>query len=163
MIEIPLSKKGKHAGKYVAIVDDYDADLAEFNWTLSHNYANRTAKDGRRSIIMHRVVLERVLGRPLEKSELVDHINMNGLDNRRENLRVATKSQNSANTKPRSSNKSGYKGVSWDKSRQRWRSRIRHNGQYFWLGYFDNLQDAYSAYCKKAKELFGEYAKLDAE
>lgn len=159
-IEIPLSKKGKHAGKYVAIVDDIDTDLAELNWSANIGtytaYAqNRESQTkGGNGILLHRVILERVLGRTLDVSEHVDHINGNGLDNRRENLRLSNKSQNGGNSRKGKRNTSGYKGVGFFKGK--WRARIYYKKEYH-LGLFNTPEEAHEAYCEKAKEFFGEF------
>ena len=108
---------------------------------------------------MHRVVLQRVVGRPLTRDDIVDHINHNGLDNRRPNLRLATRSQNAANLGPYANNTSGYKGV--DFNRGKWRARIREGGVRYFLGYFETAEDAARAYDTKAHELFGEFASLN--
>lgn len=156
MIEIPLSKQGKHKGKYVAIVDDCDSDLALLRWVAHINksgiYAIRNP-----GILIHRVILEKSLGRKLKKGEYVDHINHNGLDNRRENLRLANATQNNANKRIAKNNKTGYKGVSWDKARKKYLAYIEINGESIWLGRFETAEVAYLVYCDKAKELFGEY------
>lgn len=103
-ITIPLSKRGKHAGKYEAIVSIEGADLAELNWSIqspsrNHNYVKRRIGTRKNSIVvlLHHVILVRILGREIQKGEMPDHINGNGLDNRRENLRLATSAQNNMN------------------------------------------------------------------
>ncbi|MHC4867843.1 MAG: HNH endonuclease [Planctomycetota bacterium] len=69
----------------------------------------------------------------------IDHINRNGLDNRRANLRLATPSQNAANSKPRNP-RSGYKGVWFDKRKRKFRAAIWHNNKRIHLGYFDAIR-----------------------
>lgn len=165
-VEIKLSKTGKHAGKYVAIVDDIDADLDNFNWSvqLSPNvkYAIRHTgyAETRTRLFLHRVILERVLGRSLEKGESVDHYDNNGLNCSRCNLRVATNPQNAANRSAQKNNKSGYKGVALCNDRPKWQSKIKVNGKAIHLGYFDTPEKAYAAYCEAAVKYFGEFANF---
>jgi hypothetical protein len=164
-IEIPLSKRGKHAGKYTAIVDFIDDDLASANWTAqsSHGnvYAHRNYYDENGKVtrvLMHRVIMERELGYPIPKGMEVDHINGIGTDNRRENLRLATNIQNSMNSKKPRTNKSGYKGVSFMAESNKWRATIKANGKLFYLGSFDTPEQAHAAYCDAADELHGDFA-----
>jgi AP2 domain-containing protein/HNH endonuclease len=155
---------------FTAIIDDVDADLAVFKWhvnngTDGNNYAVRAVyPDGRTGkkirIWMHRLIVERIIQRPLEAGEKGDHINGDIHDNRRENLRVATIAQNSQNKKLAVNNTSGFKGVFLCKRTGKWVSRIGANGKYRHLGTFNTPEDAYAAYCYAAKELHGEYAKL---
>jgi hypothetical protein len=165
-IEIPLSKTGKkYAGLHIVVVDDCDSDLSQLHWQPKYNtdsqvYAVRHPSNDNRHKIMHRMIFERVLGRVLERGELVDHINRNTLDNRRENLRLATQSQNQANRGKPSNNTSGYKGVRWHKTAKKWVAQIKFKKLYFYLGSFDKPEEAYAAYCAKAKELYGEFANL---
>jgi hypothetical protein len=133
---------------------DYD-HLVKWKW-----YANRGGRGGLRwhakrgmgklYMSMHRQILGAASG--VE----VDHINGDPLDNRRENLRVANRSQNMANIPPRS--KTGFKGVHRTKS-GRFQVCIRHNWKLLHLGTFDCPSAAARAYDAKAKELFGEFAR----
>lgn len=147
---------------YEAIVSIEDADLADLNWNVipdtDTQYASRgQVVDGKGTMFqMHRVILSRMLNRPLERHELVDHRDGNGLNNQRYNLRVATPANNQANAKLRTDNTSGYKGV-W-KCGKKWVAQIQHKKKQYVLGYFDKPEDAYKAYCQKAKELNGEFA-----
>jgi hypothetical protein len=90
-----------------------------------------------------------------------DHKNRNGLDNRRVNLRPANRSQNGANRGLLSSNASGYKGVSWFKGTNKWRTQIVVQGKRISLGLHDNVLDAARAYNKAALRYFGEFACLN--
>lgn len=165
MIEIPLTKG------QIALIDDEDADLAELKWFAVFNptYANggnyiarrnKPAINGKRGAeTMHRVILSRMLGRPLLRSEEVDHIHGNPLDNRRSELRLATHPQNMMNQKKRKHNKSGFKGVT-AKPSGRWMATIGVNYKKIYLGMFDTKEDAYTAYCQKAHELYGEFADV---
>lgn len=167
MIEIPLSKTSKTiAGKYVTLVSDEDRDLTALNWSFRNpstgNYAYRRASRPQRHCIhLHRVIMERVLGRSLEKKEEVDHINGDGLDNRRENLRIATSSQNKANTPKYKNNTSGYKGVTFNKPLGKWTARIQFKKVYYHLGVFDTPEEGHQAYCAAAERLHGEFANTD--
>jgi len=94
------------------------------------------------------------------KGFVVDHIDRNGLNNKRSNLRICTPRQNSYNRIGKET-PSKYKGVRWKKSRNRWVAQIKHYNKAMQVGSFDNQIDAAKAYDKKAKELFKEFAYLN--
>lgn len=163
MRTIPLSQSGKHAGKYRALVDDEDYEqLSGRKWQVLLRCSGRGgsiyARSGKQ--MMHHLIF----GKP--KVGEVDHINGNGLDNRRSNLRLATRSQNQAacrNNQKRGA--SGYRGVFISTSRlkkPKWFSAISHNGKQIYLGFFDNPADAANAYDKAARKLFGEFAQTNS-
>lgn len=162
-IEIPLSKTGKYAGMYVAIVDDCDDILVELNWQVQKNknlfYAYRTTigKEGIKNQKMHRVVMARALDRELLSSEHIDHINGDSLDNRRDNLRIATRVQNMANARKRIDNTSGFKGVSKSKTKGKWRARIWIEGKGKTIGEFNSPKEAWDARNVIGRELFGDF------
>ena len=143
-----------------AIVDDGDYEyLNQWKWHayLSPNGKNHYAKRthqlrGKKSgFLMHRAILT-------PPGELqVDHINMDTLDNRRSNLRLATSSQNHCNTKGRG--KSGAKGVY--ESGLRWMAQIRTNKKKIYLGTFSDVRSAALAYDEAAKKYHGEFARLN--
>lgn len=91
----------------------------------------------------------------------VDHININCSDDRIENLREATRSQNLANTRKKPNRTSKYKGVYFQKSRNKWQSRITFNGKMKYIGNFVNEIDAAKAYDEIAKKYFGDFANLN--
>lgn len=158
---IQLSKRSKKTISQISIVDSIDSDLAELNWhILNKKYvARHERKDGiSQYVYLHRIILARKLERDeLLPTELVDHIDGNGLNNRRENLRLATMKQNTRNSKRKSGNKTGYKGVSRYK-RDKFQAHIKVDGKSKFLGIFDNPKDGHKAYCEAAKLYFGEYA-----
>lgn len=160
-ITIQLSKG------YSTVIDDMDADLAEFDWrastpkskSLTYVYRPITISGKRSNIFLHRAILERLLDRPLEKHEVCDHRDGNSLNNRRSNLRVATIRQNAQNAKIQKNNKSGFKGVCRDiKCHNRWTARISVNGKYIHLGNFSSPEEAHDAYVEAAQKYFGEFA-----
>lgn len=149
MKQIPLTQ-----GKF-ALVDDADFDwLNQWKW-FAHKrkriwYAARNARHpngDRYTLSMHSLLLP--------EAALVDHWDGNGLNNQRHNVRAATQVQNSANAQKRA-NESGFKGVDFHKDK-RWRARL--NGKF--LGYFSSSEAAARAYDVAAKELFGEFARLN--
>jgi hypothetical protein len=132
--------------------------LAEFKWYAHKGqqgdfYAARTSQQG--TIRLHREIMGAQLGQE------VDHINGNTLDNRTENLRLCGHTQNMMNRKPQINNTSGFKGVVWHKRAQRWYARIQCLDREHHLGSFDHPESAARAYDAAARELFGEFARLN--
>lgn len=89
----------------------------------------------------------------------IDHVDLDRQNNRFSNLREATRSENMRNTKPRSDNKSGFKGVSWCKSKKKWQTHVTHLGQQKWLGWFDSKEAAAAKYVEFAAAAHGEFFK----
>jgi len=147
----------------VAIVDDEDFEwLNRHKWTYlpsTHTgYAHRRVYQKReyiKDILMHRVILNAPPGMQ------TDHRNMNGLDNRRVNLRMCTNSQNHMNTRKRSNCVSIYKGVSWHKLAGKWRAQIKANNRRKHLGLFNSEEEAALAYDIAALKFFSEFARLN--
>lgn len=170
-VEIELSKGGrKYDGLHKTIVDKIDSDLATMEWIVVnragklHVALTKKVNAGeKKTVYIHRVILERVLGRPLSTDEIVDHINGDGLLNIRSNLRLATVAQNIANSPKSRRNTSGFKGVTWAKHANKFRAYITFERKLIHLGYFDTPELAHEAYCKKAVELFGEFANFGNE
>lgn len=160
MAEIHLTKN------LIAIVDDIDTDLAAYKWhAVGEDNVFYAAKrlggvGGGKIVRMHRVILERKIERPLETTEYCDHINGNTLDNRRDNLRLATSQQNRFNIRKHKNNTTGFKGVrkTWN---NRYRAVIVKNGISHSLGVFDSPEEAHEAYKKAALDMFGEYARFE--
>lgn len=150
---------------YAALVDDEDYEWpSQIRWYVTISYHEGTDKvrtvyalrgENRRlgerrqtPVAMHRLIM----GAPRNRE--VDHIDGNGLNNQRSNLRLATRAQNSRNRKPNRSNLSGYKGVVPREGR--WEATIN-----FTIGKYDTAEEAARAYDAKARELFGEFAYLN--
>lgn len=99
---------------------------------------------------------------PLTDGRTPDHINGDGLDNRRCNLRPASQHQQTMNTSRYRNNRSGFKGVRSPSGKiKKYIARIRYNGELIYLGYIEHAEDAARAYDRAAKYYFGEYAKLN--
>lgn len=135
----------------VSKVDNEDfEELKRINWTYSRGYAV-TSKHG----FLHRYLLKP------PKDMFVDHINRDPLDNRRSNLRIVTPQENAFNTGSTLGSTSKLKGVSWDSSKGKWLAQIGFKRKNIFLGRTDCEKEAGILYDKKAKELYGEYAKLN--
>lgn len=92
----------------------------------------------------------------------VDHINGDKLDNRRCNLRYVNQTQNNRNRGIRKNNKSGYKGVSWNKACKKWAAHIMVNRKSIYLGLYDTPESAHKAYCEAAKKYHGDFHNVGA-
>jgi hypothetical protein len=113
------------------------------------------------NVSVHRLVANAFLPKN-NTMNIVDHVDGNKQNNNASNLRWCTSSQNHMNTKKTKKGKSSkYKGVSYSKSRNKWEACIRINKKTIHLGRFSTEEEAGKAYDEKAKELFGEYAKLN--
>ena len=144
---------------YEAIVDAADIHLVEgFNWFADVKgrtvYACRNHKSPRRGLVyMHRAIAQTPEGMD------TDHRDLNGLNNRRSNLRTATKSQNQHNVTAQVNNTSGYKGVSFRRDRGVWRANISHNRKTLFLGHFSKPELAHAAFCEAAAKLHQDFAR----
>jgi len=149
----------------VAIVDDEDFErVGGYKWHANKQrnvwYAMRHslwANDKRDLIYMHREIMGLQKGNGLQ----IDHVNHNGLDNRRCNLRICTNQQNQFNTLKSKNKSSIFKGVRYYAKRGKWCAQIKHNGVFFHLGYFTTEEGAALAYNVAAIARFGEFALLN--
>ena len=148
-------------GKY-AIVDPADFyNLSQYKWRVKKEentaYAQRAEYKRRTTIMMHRQIMR------AEKNFFVDHINHNGLDNRKANLRFATCRQNAWNSrKITNCGTSKYKGVRWNKKSKKWQATIcNNNSRKIHLGFFNDEKAAARAYNKAAQKYRGEFALLN--
>jgi len=155
MKTIPLTK-----GK-IALVDDVDYRwLSQLRWCCSSGgYATNYYTDehgGRHRRGMHRMIMTRMLGGPIPRNLTADHINRDRLDNRRRNLRLATRTQNQANKGLQINNSSGYKGVNWHAGK--WETRITYQGKKLYLGRHISPVAAALVYDCAARLLYEEFA-----
>lgn len=161
MIEIKLYHRfNRH--NLCAIIDDCDYDIVKgYTWSLKKGrigmYASTPirTKDFKTNILMHRLILG------AKKGEWVDHLNWNGLDNRRANIRIVAPGQNNQNRRKILGTSSSYTGVCWDKSKKKWASIIQYNKKTYNLGRFHSEVEAALAYDAAAIKFYGQYAKLN--
>jgi hypothetical protein len=166
-MRLPISAE---ASKSILVDDDASPEVAGYKWRLDqHGYPYRTIRrmvDGccrKGRLMLHRLVAGASVG------QVVDHINGDVLDCRRENLRICTVRENRANVVSSKNRKlGGYKGVSWHSTRGKWFATIRGGiigldgrRKTLFLGEFTDPAEAAHAYDKKAREVFGEFAALN--
>jgi hypothetical protein len=144
------------------MVDDQDyGALVQHRWSErvwgQTSYAMATIYFGdykQKTVRMHRLIME------APKGSIIDHVDGNGLNNQRVNLRFCTQSQNMGNMRGKMGT-SKFKGVCLPKGRSKWLSQIRVNGASRFLGYFDIAKDAARAYDISALAIHGEFAKIN--
>lgn len=148
-------------GKY-AIVDDIDyPKVSKYSWHYSHLKTTEYARMAigpfgkQKTIRMHRFILG------VNDVREIDHKNGNGLDNQRENLRIATRTENVRNSSKRKDTNNFYKGVHFLKNRNKWIARIQVNHKRIHSGYFDTQKEAAKRYDELAKTYFGIFSRLN--
>lgn len=152
MKKIELTK-----GKYATIDDDDYELVSKHSWRCVAGYAmtyetGKSHKE-RKIILMHRLINNTPEGFD------TDHVNGDRLDNRKENLRTATRSQNCKNKgKSKVDSTSMFKGVMWDKKSKKWRAYIYDTGRNIYLGLFELEKDAANAYNEASKNLHGVFS-----
>jgi len=143
-------KKIKLTRNKIVIVDNEDFQrVSQYRWSLLNDKYATTWLKG----LMHRFILG------VSEGIIIDHINGNGLDNRKSNLRICSHVDNCRNRKMSKRNKSGYRGV--HKSGNSWISQIGIDGKRVYLGSFATVEEAANAYDNAAKENYGEFARLN--
>jgi len=140
-----------------------DKDLLSYKWHLDKNGYVRT-KINNKNKYVHRIILERIINKPLSSTILTDHIDCKILNNVRSNLRPCTKRQNNVNKKFYKKSKTGYRGVTLsinEKRKKRYKAQIKFNNKNIFLGYFFTAIEAAQAYDNAAKIYNGEFAVLN--
>lgn len=152
-MDIELSNGG------VAVIDDEDhGKVSGLTWFLAPTgYAvASTHVDGKIvNYYMHRLIAG------ADSGQKTDHRDGDRLNNRRSNLRLCTTSQNNMNSAKRANARSRQKGVYWSRQKGKWHARIKLNGAATHLGFFSDEAEAGRAYNSAAKQLFGEFARLN--
>ena len=171
--------ESKKHGTHTVLIDEEDWEIIEgYKWYIQKPQKGKTfyvhtsvidpdkdewyirpcdgARWRRRTVIaMHRLITK------CPKGLQVDHINQNGLDNRKENLRICINDQNQYNKKPDVSNSSGLKGVSWNKKRNKWNAQISIEKVRTNIGNFNTKEEAARVYDANAHHYYGEFAFLN--
>lgn len=156
MKSIPLGHKTIKG--MVAAVSDSDYErLSRLRWRLQYGgrpglYYARASVEGR-VVFMHRLILG------ARQGQEVDHEDRDGLNNCRENLRLAAHADNMRNRGIQKNNTSGFKGVCWRKKSRDWHAKIKVNGRWVHVGTFKSAVVAAKAYDEKAVEFYGEFAR----
>jgi hypothetical protein len=145
----------------VALVSDEDYErVSQYKWHAGRNsrgywYAQRRKKG--HTVLLHRFILNAPAG------VMVDHRDGDGLNNTRGNLRFCTNTQNQSNSRRPAHNKSGYKGVHFNKKDGKWYAQIRVSGKVTYLHSFDTAELAAREYDRAARKYFGEFARTNFE
>ena len=142
--------KGKPPLNVLVDDNDYDKVVAAVWWKQASGYIIN--KDG---MYLHRMIM----GNPDEM--VVDHINGDKLDNRKENLRICTRRENVINSRVSKNNTTGYHGVSYMRHIGKYRAYIFTNGKQIYLGSYTNIDDAITARKQAEEQYFGEFAPKD--
>lgn len=153
--------------KHVVLVDDIDyLMISKYKWTVKQKpnkryYALRSSQKSDNLSIWQKTTIsmhQQILNFPKKQ---IDHINHNGLDNRRSNLRICDQTQNNANSRLPITNTSGYRGICFCKQTRQFMAQINYHKHRIYLGRFNDPIDAAKAYDQKAIELFKEFASLN--
>lgn len=145
------NRQGEVIASTLIDLDDVEK-VNNFTWGKS---ANQYVECRELKTYLHRFVMN------CPKELEVDHINHNGLDNRKENLRIVTHHQNKFNNPIQLNNTSGVTGVSWSKTKNKWRAYITINDKQKSLGYYTEKEDAIKARKQAEEEYFGEYRRKE--
>ena len=144
---------------YEAVIDAEDVPIIQFfSWSAkpkpSKVYAvtGLKSESGNTTVLMHRMIMRYPSGLQ------VDHIDGDGLNNRKSNLRVATHTQNMWNRGPQRNSVTGFRGVCWSHREGKWRARISVNNCKIDIGFFDTPEAAHAAYVRASEKLHGEFA-----
>ncbi len=166
MVEVALSKRSQKWKGMVAWVDERDYLLvSSYSWHAQEKRSTfyaatrvaHPASPGRTTLRMHRLIL----GLEFGDGRLIDHIDGNGLNNQRSNLRIATNSQNQMNRGSQRGSSSRFAGVSFHKQSGRWQARITCDARLQHLGLHKTEEEAALAYNQAALAVHGEFARLN--
>lgn len=157
-----LCESRKYGNKEVVIDSEDWERVRKYRWYIHldssgivYVYANKKDEDRIKIIKLHRFIMN------CPARKVVDHVDHNTCDNRKENMRICTKQQNNMNRRKGSANSSGFKGVVWHKQAQKWMAFIKVDRKHIYLGLFDDKHKAAQKYNETAIKLFGDFAYLN--
>lgn len=154
-IKYPIYDKHKNIRCYTLIDAQDFFRVSQYSWSLmGRNYIK--ARINGKDIYLHRFLMKQN-----NPQIIVDHINRDRLDNRRSNLRLANRNENSFNRRKSSNKSSRYKGVSFDKAKGLWQAYIKMKGVKYLLGYFKNEKEAARTYDYFASYYYGQFALIN--
>jgi len=150
------SKAYRDRKTFFVSAEDYEEFVDGYRFCLnSGGYVIYSgAKDGLHNKFLHRIIMDD------PEDLVVDHINRNRLDNRRENLRIVSQQENGMNLSMSKRNKSGVAGVHWNKTRDKWQAQISYKYKHIFLGYFEKLEDATKTRKDAEMKYFGEFKPM---
>ena len=156
-IQLGGYKKGTKIKGYALISDEDFEEISKYRWYLHPDLWNKyvNMKKDKKTVYLHRFLMN------AKKGQFVDHINGDGLDNRRENLRLCTNAQNGMNRKMQKNNVSGFRGVYSRNNGTRWEAQIYLKSKRIYLGNFDSAEKAAHIYDLAALKYHGEFARLN--
>lgn len=137
--------------EFIIDYEDYPK-VCNYTWNEKEGSGYINANCNHTKIYLHRLIFD-----DLRENDMIDHINHNVHDNRRNNLRIATNSQNQMNRDKPITNTSGIKGVYWHKNKQKWQANIQINESLLYLGIFDSKEDAIKARKQAEEKYFGSF------
>jgi len=145
-------------------IDDDDKDLVlSYKWFVHRTQLKKNGKyyficnyKKNKQVLLHRIIMNAIYYNGM----VVDHIDGNTLNNKKSNLRLCHQYGNAENQKISKRNTSGYKGVSWSSLYNKWVSKIHCRNKYHFLGYFNDPEQAYKAYCEASIKYHGEFSRL---
>lgn len=146
---------------YKVLIDDEDYEMvSSLRWRVvpkntSGQVYFMTWHENKR-IRLHRFILGQK-----NKNIFVDHINGNTLDNRKSNLRNCTQNENQRNCRKHRDNKTGLKGIYYQKEAKKYHAQIMVNSKVIYLGLFTNKEEAHAAYCEASKKYHGEFGRTE--
>lgn len=147
-------------GNFEVLIDNDDVDRCKsFTWYIN-KHDIKAEKDYFYVVGSNRILLHRFIMNIDDSNQIVDHINGNTLDNRKEKLQICTVKENSRKSQFRCNNKSGHTGVTWYSKTNKWMAYIKVDYKFKNLGYFEDIDEAIEARRKAEIKYFGDFKPI---